>query len=433
MTKKKKILIFILIIVLIGIFAYTSVLSSKWKLKELTEEEKIEDFRYMYDIMKENYPHFYSIEKMYGYDWLGHKEEFEKEIRETKDNMEFFHTLNAILMNKLHDPHTGVFVPTGYKEFLDTIKQYKLADETFGSYKKMFKRSENKYKDWDEIFAKTYLDNYVKIDDIETNIYSRNIIDTQILEQNKIAYLKVSSFSIDCSYGQKMYNKEKEEIIDFLKNVKHYPYLIIDISGNGGGSSIYWLETIIDPLLNQELSEVKYENICIVRGGDYSMKYFEKAHPDIRENKIEKLKCYSSMPKEVKENFQYYRIDKVDNSVLPSRNPIGFSGKIFLIIDENVFSAADEFAMFCKQSGFATLVGCNTKGSGGNGTMFIGLPNSGLIVRAELEMLLNEDGTSHFETGTVPDIEIEKDDVGDYNIKVMKEIINMIHSEETEK
>jgi flagellar basal body-associated protein FliL len=93
MTKKKKILIFILIIVLIGIFAYTSVLSSKWKLKELTEEEKIEDFRYMYDIMKENYPHFYSIEKMYGYDWLGHKEEFEKEIRETKDNMEFFHTL----------------------------------------------------------------------------------------------------------------------------------------------------------------------------------------------------------------------------------------------------------------------------------------------------------------------------------------------------
>jgi hypothetical protein len=37
-------------------------------------------------------------------------------------------------MNKLHDPHTGVFVPTGYKEFLDTIKQYKLADEQYGSY-----------------------------------------------------------------------------------------------------------------------------------------------------------------------------------------------------------------------------------------------------------------------------------------------------------
>ena len=271
------------------------------------------------------------------------------------------------------------------------------------------------------------------MDDIETNTYSRNIIDTQILEQDKIAYLKVSSFSIDCFNGQKMYNEEKEKIIDFLKNVKDYPYLIIDISGNGGGDSIYWLETIVDPLLNQDLKEVKYENICIVRGGDYSMKYYEESHPEIRKNKIEELKWYSSMPREIKENFKYYRRNKVDNSALSNRNPIGFEGKIFLIIDENVFSAADEFAMFCKQSGFATLVGCNTKGSGGNGTMFIDLPNSGLIISAELEMLLNEDGTSHFETGTVPDIEIEKDDVGDYNIKVMKEIINMIHSEENGK
>lgn len=145
------------------------------------------------------------------------------------------------------------------------------------------------------------------------------------------------------------------------------------------------------------------------------------------------MKCYSSIPKEIKENFKYYIRDKEDNSVFSNRNPIGFKGKIFLIIDENVFSAADEFAMFCKQSGFATLVGCSTNGSGGNDTIFARLPNSGLMMRFETEMLLNEDGTSHYETGTVPDIEIEKDDVGDYNIKVMKEIINMIHSEENGK
>lgn len=425
MLNNKKILIWAVAIVLLGIAVYVLVSSNMGELKDLTEEEKIEDFMYMYDIMKENYPHFHSIEKMYGYDWLAHKEEFEKEIRETKDNMEFFYSIGSILANKLHDPHTVVIDPFEYRSYLDVINEYEEANEQYGYF---FKNTKKKYEGWNKLFIQTYPEYYD-----EKQIQLKDNSYTQILEQSKIAYLKIDSFSLDPSNNNKEYKKEKNKIIGFLKNVKDYPYLIIDISGNRGGFSLYWLETIIAPLLNQELNEVKYENICIVRGGDYSMKYFEKAHPDIRENKIEKLKCYSSMPKEVKENFQYYRIDKVDNSVLPSRNPIGFSGKIFLIIDENVFSAADEFAMFCKQSGFATLVGCSTKGSGGDTPMFITLSNSGLMIRFETEMLLNEDGTSHFETGTVPDIEIEKDDVGDYNIKVMKEIINMIHSEETEK
>lgn len=35
------------------------------------------------------------------------------------------------------------------------------------------------------------------------------------------------------------------------------------------------------------------------------------------------------------------------------------------------------------------------------------LPNSGLIVRFDGEMIINQDGTSYFETGTIPDIEIK--------------------------
>ena len=118
---------------------------------------------------------------------------------------------------------------------------------------------------------------------------------------------------------------------------------------------------------------------------------------------------------------------------LKERNPIGFNGKIYLIIDEYVFSAADEFARFCKQSNFATLVGTRTTGSGGNNTMFMTLPNSGLMLRFEGEMLLNKDGTSQYETGTIPDIEVQKEESGDYGIKVMKEIIDIVRSEEQNK
>ena len=288
MLSNKKMLIWAVVIVLIGIVVYVLVSRNMGELKELTEEEKIEDFRYMYDIMKDNYPHFHSIEKMYGYDWLAHKEEFEKEIRETKNNMEFFYAMNDTLMNKLHDQHTCLLDPNYYSAYLNVMKEYKLAHEAFKPFEKMFKSSDKRYKQWLKLFENEHPNYYNHSkDNFALRHKMGSSINLQIVEKNKIAYLRLPYFVVDYGTEQKEYEKEKREIIDFLKSVKNYPYLIIDISGNGGGSSIYWLATIVDPLLNQELNEVKYENICIVRGGDYPMKYFEESHPDIRTNKIE--------------------------------------------------------------------------------------------------------------------------------------------------
>ncbi|MCS3917268.1 hypothetical protein M2349_002409 [Caldanaerobacter subterraneus subsp. tengcongensis MB4] len=67
MSKKLSISMITLIFLLIVIFSagfftgiYTSnTLFASEELKELTEKEKIEDFEYMYDILKDNYTHFY--------------------------------------------------------------------------------------------------------------------------------------------------------------------------------------------------------------------------------------------------------------------------------------------------------------------------------------------------------------------------------------
>ena len=58
---------------------------------------------------------------------------------------------------------------------------------------------------------------------------------------------------------------------------------------------------------------------------------------------------------------------------------------------------------FCKATGFPTLVGKKTSGSGGGTPLFFPLPNSGILVRFDAAYGLNEDGTSQFETGTEPD------------------------------
>ena len=89
MNNKKILTVFIILIVFISILTVVFIKKEKTKLKELTTEEKLEDFRYMYNILKENYPHFYEVKKMYKLDWLAAKEYYEKKIEETENNVEF--------------------------------------------------------------------------------------------------------------------------------------------------------------------------------------------------------------------------------------------------------------------------------------------------------------------------------------------------------
>ncbi|MBU5438459.1 S41 family peptidase [Tissierella sp. MSJ-40] len=431
--KNKKYLFVTGVIILLIFTILFYILANKEGLKDLTVEEKIEDFEYMYEILKDNYSHFYEIKKIYGYDWLSHKEEFEKEIRKTKDNMEFYHCMQRILITELHDDHTLILDPSYYNTYLDVMKVYEDAYEAFKPFEKMFKKAGKKYEGWYQLFLEEYPDIYInKNVDLASRNKPKDNIKAHVIEEGKIAYLKIQSFFIDYGNNEKGYEKEKNKITNFLNDIKDYPYLIIDITGNGGGSSKYWIESLVSPLSNKDMKDINYEAINIIRGGDYTMKYFEYHFPEIKQNSIEKLDFYNSIPKEVKDNFKYY-IKTGMQEELEERNSIGFNGKIFLIVDENVYSAADEFARFCNQSNFATLAGTKTTGSGGNNTMFMILPNSGLMLRFEAEMLLNKDGTSQYETGTIPDIEIQKEEFGDYGIKAMKEIIDIIRSEEQNK
>lgn len=85
-----------------------------------------------------------------------------------------------------------------------------------------------------------------------------------------------------------------------------------------------------------------------------------------------------------------------------------FDGKIFLLTNEVVYSASEYLAVFCKQTGFATLVGTKTGGDGvGIEPIYIRLPNSGLLLSYSLTHGLNDDGSSNGLVGTEPDIELD--------------------------
>ena len=87
-----------------------------------------------------------------------------------------------------------------------------------------------------------------------------------------------------------------------------------------------------------------------------------------------------------------------------------FSGKFWLLVSPRVYSASEYFAVLCKDTGFATLVGQTTGGDGiGIDPMICVLPNSGIVYQFTTVYGLNLDGSNNEETGTEPDIVVPED------------------------
>ncbi len=227
----------------------------------------------------------------------------------------------------------------------------------------------------------------------------QHLFSTEILEEGKIAYLKLPSFS--SSYVE----KDGEGIRTFLTQISHYPNLIVDIRGNGGGSTNYWMNKIVPLLTDTKLST---NNYLIFRDSSYLKPFIKhKMFTSYLGLKpLRELNLGQGNPQD------YFGDDKglyeVLNYTIKPINPVGFKGKITLLVDDYVYSSAEAFAVFAKASGWATLVGTRTGGDGiGFDPVSVALPNSGLVVRYPAEMGLNPDGSINEEVATMPDIYVE--------------------------
>lgn len=355
----------------------------------LTTKEKFEDFDYLYNLLKENFPFFEVNKRQNGIDWLGNRRKYERIIRNTKNDAEYLVALDKIL-DDLNDGHTNVFGGHGFREFYKLYYQH-------SSY----------FPYWDDVFFNQYVLNRYMIDDMESikdmELYDESVLETKILLEDKVAYMRIKSMATDNDIVEEDYDKIKK----FLKEIEDYDKLIIDIRGNGGGWDIYW-QNIVELLINEPLT-VKY--YVFYKGGHrykydpYRVKYV---------NTVDELdeEVLKQFPEEVRIDFKYYRIysyriNPWDTSLDPSED-IDFKGKIYLLVDRDVFSSAENFASFCKDTGFATLVGEPT--GGGKGFDWIPityLPISKLAVMYSREMVMNADGTINMETKTIPHIIVD--------------------------
>ncbi|WHY19144.1 S41 family peptidase [Paenibacillus sp. G2S3] len=367
----------------------------------LTVEQRLEDFDYMWKIIEENYPFLEVNKRLNGEDWLANKEEYRNKIAAVKTDDEFLGEMTFVL-SRLNNGHTNFISKDEYPWYLNTYVQ-----AGFG------------YEPWINVFQQPNvlarynqkpLNEQTSSDEISKN---NNMVEEEgvrketsgnvekvIIEPDQIAYLGMRSF------GGHLMEMDSAEIRDFFKQVKDFKTLILDIRGNGGGSSDYWRIHIVPQLINKPIT---YNTYSLYRGDKYadafmqSRRLTEGLQPiaNIKDEELPKI------PPEATTMFKNYN-KNVD--IVTPYHSVGFKGEIYLLLDSAVYSSAEGFAAFAKGTGFATVVGGRTGGDGlGTDPLLAALPNSGYVFRFSLQMGLNSDGSCNEEVKTVPDIEVDPD------------------------
>ena len=360
----------------------------------LTAAQRTADFDCMVKTLKKNYPYFGVNERVNHVDWLSLQPAYRKRAAAARTDAAFAAVLTEDL-DQLHNGHTGL-----------------LSAEFVAECRRVYSQNTALFAPWlAQLNSSAAVRRYGTSDVSSTSsgaavssspaVFSSNI-DTAVLRGGQVAYLAIRSFATE--YMQ----SDMAAVEPFLRQQKDAAALILDIRNNGGGDSRYWSDHLMPLLVNQPLTESLYYTY---RGGAYGETFLKAFIPagyagcmSIAE--LEKRNL-PALPPEVRTDFQYAT---QDSFTVSPQNPVGFHGRVYLLVNGGVFSSSEGFAAFAKATGFAKLVGSRTGGDGlGFDPAVCTLPNSGYIFRFPEDMGLNSDGSSNFETRTVPDIPVVND------------------------
>ncbi|NMA85958.1 MAG: hypothetical protein GX968_01390 [Tissierellia bacterium] len=352
---------------------------------------KLKDFDYLYDVLEENYPFFEVNKRQNGVDWLENKRKYKRLIRNTKNDAEFYVAMEKIL-GDLHNSHVDILSGDEFKRIYKSL------------YIDFSQNEDAKHLAWYDAFSNPFVMYRYEFDgDLsDVQLYREPVLETKTLVEDELAYMKITEMA-----GKDLAEKDFNRIKNFLENVSEYEKLIIDIRGNSGGWDGYW-QSIVN-LVTKEPLEVKYYSF-FKNGHKSSMNPYRVQNVTTIKDLDEKI--LDKFPEEVKSNFDFYKTYNIYiNPWAPDHNPsdyLGFKGKVYLLVDSDVFAASENFASFAKDSGFATLVGETT---GGNRIFeevpIMFLPKSKFAIKYSRELGINKDGTINMETRTIPHIEVD--------------------------
>ena len=221
---------------------------------------------------------------------------------------------------------------------------------------------------------------------------------TLLLPGGDVGYVKIDSFPAEY---EDSYATDRAALTDFYRQAADCTDLIIDLTDNSGGSEVYWQQLLAAPLTDRPLSCTNYA--LLAESGNNRPYIQEVFSPE----ELHTIADLPDLPKLERDGIQTAtHFVESTLSVEPAAERAPFHGRIWVLVGPAVYSASESFAVFCQETGFATLVGSPTGGDGIGALdpVFLQLPNSGILVQFTMMFGLNGDGSSSEETGTTPDI-----------------------------
>ncbi len=228
---------------------------------------------------------------------------------------------------------------------------------------------------------------------------------------DKVAYVRVKEmWRGPLSYVSKGYMKKERDLIRefFERGQGKYEKVIIDIRNNGGGFPEYVYDNLICPFLKEPLT---FKQVVGVR-----KKYLQNTDPFVLEQLKKQDAKYIVAKREIKPPDGFPENDWVFYEITRQISPAEryrFQGKLYVLVNDGCWSAADDYADLVKRTKLGVVVGQNTSGGGGAYLTpgVIRLPRSGMIFRVETEILLTPNGQVDELFGTEPDVKLPPADL----------------------
>lgn len=375
--------------------------------RDLSKEEYLEDFNFVYNTLDKYYPYFDINKKLYNIDWLGKKNEYEDYIGKSKNDVDFALRMNKILY-ELNNDHTQLVDQNQALDMYITyykVPEYNWRHDISHVYEKenvrrrynlTNKRINNflKYNDYRQGFKDN--ENYSLKGDSSSSLSNQNVKVENI--NDDIAYIKINQM---INYDSSI--EDQKLIKKYLKTIKDKDALILDIRGNQGGDSNYWQEFLLPQIIDKAYTS-KYYNF--IKHGSLNKKVISQEKYQEGVSRLLDETNFDDETKEIVSKFDYYKY--YASNITPSEDSIKFKGNIYLLVDSSVYSSAEMLASFCSETKLATLVGEKTGGDGiGSDPMQIDLPNSGYVLRFPKELGLTKSGKINEIEKTSPDIFID--------------------------
>ena len=378
------------------------VFKDKKDQKELSQEERVEDFNYLFNQIRDNYPFFGILKRQYGIDFLGNYSRYLNEVKFCKSDQEFQKIMQNIMAD-LHNDHATIADEEYVKETLEYYSHFWKDPSMYYEFLTMNKESVR-----DRYNIKGVQSSQIgKEKSKKKSGHKKTSLETLTEDngenlQTKMIKPGLGLVRVNEMLAEYELSDDMEKLDEFLENNPNLKALIIDIRQNSGGNIEYWQNYLLPRLIEKKVS---VENHMFFRDGMRTKMLLQSE--DISYENIENVNLANMdlNHKEDLENFSYYSKDEIEISPLKENK---FKGNLYLLVDEGVYSAAEGLANFCKNTKIAKLVGHKTGGDGITlGVINDVLPNSGLVFTYTNTLGYAPDGSINEEEKTNVDIVTE--------------------------